>query len=105
MAEEKVGLLSSEEPKGNPPSYDNTAIPPHGELPVRSTHQRQPSGRMLPRGPLPLELPVLNHLKDKRVILASASPRRRQILSLVCVVSGIVSANILNSDRSSLRWK
>ena len=85
MAEEKIGLLSTEETKGNPPSYDNAAIQ-HGELPIRPTHQRQPSGRMLPRGPFPLELPVLNNLKGKRVVLASASPRRKQILSQVGVI-------------------
>ncbi|KAI9830002.1 MAG: hypothetical protein M1826_005175 [Phylliscum demangeonii] len=33
------------------------------------------------RGPLPLELPSLNALRDKRVILASASPRRKQLLA------------------------
>ncbi|KAK7404130.1 hypothetical protein QQX98_010088 [Neonectria punicea] len=32
------------------------------------------------KGPLPLELPILTHLSDKRVILASASPRRRALL-------------------------
>lgn len=36
----------------------------------------------LPRPP-PLPLPVLNDLRNKRVILASASPRRRQIMSLL----------------------
>jgi len=82
MAEEKMGLLSMGEPKGSSPSYDKAAIQ-HGEKPAGPTHQRQPSNRMLPRGPFHLELPVLNELKGKRVILASASPRRKQILSQV----------------------
>ncbi|KAA8651516.1 hypothetical protein EYZ11_002704 [Aspergillus tanneri] len=38
--------------------------------------------RPLPRPP-PLNLPILDDLRRKRVILASASPRRRQILSLL----------------------
>ncbi|KKK20384.1 hypothetical protein ARAM_003108 [Aspergillus rambellii] len=38
------------------------------------------SKRTLPPPP-PLTLPVLNDLRNKRVILASASPRRRQIIS------------------------
>lgn len=40
--------------------------------------------RPLRKGPLPLELPILQHLKSKRVILASASPRRKALLQQVC---------------------
>ncbi|TDZ66083.1 Maf-like protein [Colletotrichum trifolii] len=37
-----------------------------------------------PRPPLPpLNLPIISYLKSKRVILASASPRRRQLLAQV----------------------
>lgn len=35
------------------------------------------------RGPLPLKLPILEYLRSKRVILASASPRRKALLSQV----------------------
>ncbi|KUI70220.1 hypothetical protein VM1G_05915 [Cytospora mali] len=35
------------------------------------------------KGPLPFELPIITHLKDKRVILASASPRRKALLAQV----------------------
>ncbi|KAJ2902796.1 hypothetical protein MKZ38_000077 [Zalerion maritima] len=35
------------------------------------------------RGPRPLDLPILTHLKKKRVILASASPRRKALLGQV----------------------
>ena len=59
-----------------PPSYEDAAIQ-HGALPVR------PAGKPMPRGPLPLDIPVLNLLRGKRVILASASPRRKHILSTV----------------------
>lgn len=35
------------------------------------------------RGPLPLDLPIINHMKIRRVILASASPRRKSLLGQV----------------------
>ncbi|GJC85082.1 maf-like protein C3G6.03c [Colletotrichum liriopes] len=35
------------------------------------------------RAPLPLNLPIISYLKSKRVILASASPRRRALLAQV----------------------
>lgn len=37
------------------------------------------------KGPLPFELPIITHLKDKRVILASSSPRRKALLAQVCI--------------------
>ncbi|KAE8149419.1 inosine triphosphate pyrophosphatase-like protein [Aspergillus avenaceus] len=61
-------LLSPSEPIDPPPAYD-----------ANSTN---PPPRSLPRPP-PLALPVLNDLRQKRVILASASPRRRQIMSFL----------------------
>ena len=35
------------------------------------------------RGPLPLDLPILTHLRSKRVILGSASPRRKALLNQI----------------------
>jgi septum formation protein len=37
----------------------------------------------MPRPPLSLDLPALNALRGRRVILASASPRRRQLLAQI----------------------
>lgn len=58
----------------DPPPYtdkaDEGAAPPRPNLPIR-------------KGPQPLELPILKHLNSKRVILASASPRRRALLQQV----------------------
>lgn len=69
MSEKKnnpsAGPLAASDP---PPSYETI------------TTAANPSP--LPRPP-PLSLPVLNQLRSKRVILASASPRRKQILSLL----------------------
>ncbi len=64
MADKKTPL----EP---PPSYDASQPSPASNGPSR------------PRLPLPLELPALNMIRGKRVILASASPRRRQLLAQV----------------------
>lgn len=39
-----------------------------------------------PRPPFPLDIPLVNALKGKRVILASKSPRRKQLLNSVCQI-------------------
>lgn len=62
-------------PKEPPPSYDAAAVE-HGNHPVK------PAAK-LPLRIFPLDIPVLNQLKGKRVILASASPRRKQLLAQV----------------------
>ncbi|KAL2199870.1 hypothetical protein P885DRAFT_29946 [Corynascus similis CBS 632.67] len=59
-------------PSDPPPDYI-TAARAHG-IPLR---QSAP----IKKGPYPLELPILSYLRSKRVILASASPRRRALLS------------------------
>lgn len=56
--------------KDSPPGYEKAAAE-HG-IPIR-----QPSIR---KGPLPLDIPIVKHLNSKRVILASASPRRKALL-------------------------
>ncbi|KAK3996914.1 N-acetylserotonin O-methyltransferase-like protein [Cladorrhinum sp. PSN332] len=61
-------------PSDPPPDYITTARA-HG-IPLR---QSAP----IKRGPLPLELPILTYLRSKRVILASASPRRKALLSQI----------------------
>ena len=58
-------------PAEPPPSYESTA---------------QPTAA-IPRLPLPLHLPLIDSLRAKRVILASASPRRRQLLAQVVFCS------------------
>lgn len=58
-------------PSDPPPPYI-TAAAAHG-LPLRQSAPARP-------GPLPLSLPILDHLRTRRVILASASPRRRALL-------------------------
>ncbi|KAG9544663.1 maf-like protein, partial [Aureobasidium melanogenum] len=61
-----------------PPAYDadseHTPLVAGAPAPVR---------QQIARGPLPLELPALQALRGKRVILASASPRRKQLLNQI----------------------
>jgi len=58
-------------PTEPPPSYETAAQP------------TPPKPAPPSRAPLPLDLPVINSLRGKRCILASASPRRKQLLSQV----------------------
>lgn len=69
MADEKIPLVP-------PPDYDSAVE--HG---IAQTGAPAPSSG--PRPPLPLNLPALNMLRGQRVILASASPRRKQLLAQV----------------------
>lgn len=78
---EKQGLSLA--PSDDPPSYEAAAIPA----------QNPPPPRRLARPP-PLELPALLLLRNKRVILASASPRRKQLLSQI----GLTNLEILPSN-------
>jgi septum formation protein len=80
MSDSKANLLSNSEPIDPPPAYD----------PPKPTTTR---GTPLPRPP-PLSLPVLNALRTKRVILASQSPRRRQIISYL----GLPNIEIIPSN-------
>jgi hypothetical protein len=79
MAEKSVSFAETEE-KGTSPSY-GAAAAQHGALPARNGPPT--TGKPIPRGPFPLDIPVLNLLRGKRVILASASPRRKQLLATV----------------------
>lgn len=74
------------EPSDPPPSYEKAAQE-HG-VPARPpATARQP--------PPPLQLPILTYLRSKRVILASASPRRKQLLGQV----GLTNLEILPSTK------
>lgn len=57
-----------------PPDYEKAAG--ENSLPIRQ-------GAPVRRGPLPLDIPIIKHLNSKRVILASASPRRKALLQQV----------------------
>lgn len=82
MSTSKTNLLSDEDPIDSPPAYEPTSKPAPSNR-----------GAPLPRPP-PLSLPVLNDLRSKRVILASQSPRRRQIISFL----GLPNIEIIPSN-------
>ena len=77
-------------PTDDPPSYDAHAHLSSSSQPT-STPLRTPSRRLRP--PPPLELPSLNLLRNRRVILASASPRRKQLLAQI----GLTNVEIIPS--------
>ncbi|OAA62673.1 acetylserotonin methytransferase-like protein [Niveomyces insectorum RCEF 264] len=84
-------------PSDPPPEYTATAQPqPGSSLPLRpppppssssSTGQEPPPPLLRQPGmrkpPPPLDLPILNYLRTHRVILASASPRRKALLAQI----------------------
>ncbi|KAI0544246.1 Maf/Ham1 [Xylaria curta] len=77
--DEKTQPLLSEDPPSDPPPTYVASAKDHG-LPIRQPQQPPPQGRRPP--PLaPLELPILKYMRSHRVILASASPRRRGLLA------------------------
>lgn len=61
-------------PSDLPPSYEASSPDPALPTPIR---------RGPPRPLPPLELPALTLLRGRRIILASASPRRKQILATI----------------------
>ncbi|OAP58810.1 septum formation protein Maf [Fonsecaea erecta] len=67
-------------PTDNPPSYEAHSIPPATGV---QAGKPPPSGRRPLRPPPLLELPALNLLRNKRIVLASQSPRRKQLLAQI----------------------
>ncbi|KAF4980155.1 hypothetical protein FZEAL_3774 [Fusarium zealandicum] len=73
-------------PSDPPPDYDKSNDgkgAPRPNVPLR-------------KGPLPLDLPILKHLNSKRVILASASPRRKALLQQF----GLTNLEIIPSTKA-----
>ena len=85
MADSEEPLLGDVQ---SPPVYESAtapavaAAPPPRRTATTTTAPPPPKKKLLPRPP-PLSIPVLNLLRTKRIVLASSSPRRRQILSLL----------------------
>ncbi|KAK4989609.1 hypothetical protein LTR66_003946 [Elasticomyces elasticus] len=61
-----------------PPSYESASKPAPAAVGAPA-----PPRQGLVRAPLPLDLPALNMIRGRRVILASASPRRKQLLAQI----------------------
>lgn len=73
-------MADSKTPREPPPEYSATTAADHGAGPRPNGPVRRPV--------LPLDLPILKHLNAKRVILASASPRRKALLQQVTGLEG-----------------
>ncbi|EJP69662.1 hypothetical protein ACQRIT_002561 [Beauveria bassiana] len=69
-------MADSGTPKDPPPGYEEASTEP-------KTSARPPPPPGLRRGPAPLDIPIIKHLNSKRVILASASPRRKALLQQI----------------------
>ncbi|KAI4216626.1 MAG: hypothetical protein LQ351_001115 [Letrouitia transgressa] len=69
-----------------PPSYETAAQP------ITTTSAPKPPKPPLPL-PRPLELPLIASLRNQKVILASASPRRKQLLAQI----GLTNLTIIPS--------
>ncbi|KAK4229121.1 hypothetical protein QBC38DRAFT_360328 [Podospora fimiseda] len=67
-----------------PPAYI-TAAHSHG-IPLRQTAP-------IKRGPPPLDIPILKYLRSKKIILASASPRRQHLLSQLSLYPTILPSS------------
>ncbi|KAF2638367.1 Maf/Ham1 [Massarina eburnea CBS 473.64] len=82
-------------PSEPPPSYEEarTRIAPPANSHGRTLSENVRASRR-PPPQQPLDIPALNELRGKRVILASASPRRRQLLGLL----GLANVEIIPSD-------
>jgi septum formation protein len=84
----KEALLDHvDSPADPPPAYDPPTKPARGAP--------------LPRPP-PLSLPVLNDLRTKRVVLASQSPRRRQIIGYLGLPIEVIPSNAAEDLPKSL---
>ncbi|KAF2276976.1 Maf-domain-containing protein [Westerdykella ornata] len=87
-------MSNTNTPSDPPPSYEDAQRPaqtsrgPPGQIPR--------SGGIPPpmKPPLPLNLPALVALRGKRVVLASQSPRRRQLLAQI----GLTNLDIVPSN-------
>lgn len=69
-----VAMAYTSVPSDPPPDYIQAA---------RDHGIRLRQSAPIRKGPLPFELPIITHLRGKRVILASASPRRKALLAQV----------------------
>ncbi|KAK2597018.1 hypothetical protein N8I77_012892 [Diaporthe amygdali] len=82
----EIAMAYTSVPSDNPPDYIQSA---------REHGIRLRQSAPVKKGPLPFELPIISHLKGKRVILASASPRRKALLAQV----GLKDLEILPSTK------
>lgn len=74
LGNKTVAMAYTSVPSDPPPDYIQSA---------REHGIRLRQSAPIRKGPLPFELPIITHLRGKRVILASASPRRKALLAQI----------------------
>ncbi|KAK4626126.1 dTTP/UTP pyrophosphatase [Fulvia fulva] len=84
MADQKVPLDAPPAYTDNPQPATNASAPPRQGVPVP---------------PRPLDLPALSMIRGRRVILASASPRRRQLLAQIGLTQLEIIPSTLPEDK------
>ncbi|CAK7243168.1 MAG: hypothetical protein STHCBS139747_004679 [Sporothrix thermara] len=93
MSEKKGGAPRDQTIPSDPPPEYTAAIEHKGPAATAAPAASSSSG---PRRPPPtLELPIISHLRSHRVILASASPRRKALLAQV----GLTNLEIWPSNK------
>ncbi|KAF2476134.1 Maf-domain-containing protein [Lindgomyces ingoldianus] len=85
-------MSNSTPPLDPPPSYEDVQRPAPGSN--RAAPLPSPRGPPPSRLPMPLNLPALMSLRGKRVVLASQSPRRRQLLAQI----GLINLDVVPSS-------
>lgn len=101
MDEKKQPLLQPT-PSDPPPDYE-TSTQEHGQtLPIRENQSAPPTQSRRPPPPpgALLDLPILKYMRTHRVILASASPRRRALLTQLGLPNLEVRASTKPEDLS-----
>nr|OQO21557.1 hypothetical protein B0A51_10796 [Rachicladosporium sp. CCFEE 5018] len=91
-------MSDTKTPREPPPAYEDD----HKPAAANGSAAPAPGGTGArgPRAPLPLNLPALNMIKGKRIILASASPRRRQLLAQIGLTNLEIHPSPLSEDLS-----
>ncbi|KAK8163882.1 septum formation protein Maf [Phyllosticta citrichinensis] len=74
---------TAEPPREPPPTYKSAVDKTQQQPAANAGPSPNPRRQTMSRVPLPLDLAALNDLRGKRVVLASASPRRRQLLAQI----------------------
>ncbi|KAI9665396.1 MAG: hypothetical protein M1831_001834 [Alyxoria varia] len=75
MSDRKPPIAYEAAPSEPPPAYDTSS-----SVPAPAEKPQQPPR---PKAPYPLDLPALHAARSRRTILASASPRRKQLLGQI----------------------
>ncbi|KAH9906344.1 threonyl-tRNA synthetase-like protein [Xylariomycetidae sp. FL2044] len=87
-------LISAPTPSDPPLDYEASALG-HGQPGPRPPQQQQTLPLRRPPPPPQIELPILQYLRTHRTILASASPRRRDLLAQL----GLTNLEIIPSTK------